>query len=272
VPRRPGALAWLIAATTLLMLLAGALTLALATAADHLRAATRHRLIVQVVQADRVLRASAVERILAQAAATPGVVAANRIADQDVMRLIDPYIGDMAPSDLPLPALIEVDLAPSADVAAIARVFARSADIRATPAAGEARPFLALLDALQGAALTVMLVTVAATGLIAILAARAALVADRSSLAILHQLGATDRQLSRLVLGRIGREAAVGAAAGLLFAAGAIAAIGLRLTPLGIDGLDPRGWALLAALALALVGLAIAAAWIALRLTLGRAR
>ncbi|WP_420140565.1 hypothetical protein, partial [Sphingomonas sp.] len=193
-----------------------------------------------------------------------------RVPDGEVARLIDPYIGGMASADIPLPALIEADVASNADVATVARAVARPPAILATPAAREAGAFTRLIGALRGTASLVMLVCVAATGLVAMLAARAALAADRASLAILHELGATDDQLAALVLRRIGRDAAIGAGAGLLLGGVALAMVASRLAPLGLGGLG-WGWLLLPLVPAGLVGLALLAGYATLLLSLGRA-
>jgi cell division transport system permease protein len=131
-----------------------------------------------------------------------------------------------------------------------------------------------LIDALRGVSLGIALVAAAATGLIAMLAARAALAREGATLNILHALGATDRQISYLVTGKIARDAAIGAAIGFGVALAVILTIASRIAAIGA-GLSPAlgagAWAILILLPLALVGLAVLAAQGALMLALRRA-
>jgi cell division transport system permease protein len=105
------------------------------------------------------------------------------------------------------------------------------------------------------------------------LTARAALAREAATLGILHALGATDGQISRLVTGKIARDAAIGAGVGLATALAIILMIASRLTAAGA-GVSPHltadAWLVLLLLPLLLVGLAAGAAQAALLLTLRR--
>lgn len=269
--QRPGTFALLMAATCLLMLLAAALALALRGAAHEMSGVTATRLLVQVVDANPTNRDATADEVMTRLDRIHGLGSAHRVPMEQAQALITPYMDGVPTSDLPLPALIELD---RGDRAQIARALRDLPTVQVTAAGAELGPLVRLIDALRSVSLGIALVAVAATGLIAMLAARAALAREGATLNILHALGATDRQISYLVTGKIARDAGVGAALGLVAAlfviltiASRIAAIGAGMSP----ALGPTAWGILLALPLGLVGLAALAAQAALMLALRRA-
>jgi len=270
-PRRPGTFALLIAATCLLMLLAAALTLALRGAAQKVAEATDGRMLVQVVDADPIRRDTIADEVMARLDRMPVLGPAHRVPPEEVQRLIAPYIGSVSAIDLPLPAMIELK---KGDRAVLVRRFRDLPAVQISDTGAELGPLVRLIEALRGVALGIAFVAAAATTLIAMLAARTALARQAGTLGILHALGATDQQLSRLVTGKIARDASAGAAAGLAIALLVILTIARRLSAVGA-GVEPYltvgAWITLLLLPLLLVGLAILAAQGALLLTLRRA-
>lgn len=258
--QRPGSFALLIAATCLLMLLAAALALALHAAADTVVDTAREHILVQVIEPAPARREALTDQILAKLDRAAGVISARRIPDEEADALVVPYIGGMKASELPVPAMIEVR---AESRATVARALGPLPGVQVTAAGAELGPLARLIDALRAVAFGVTLIAAGTTGLIAMLSARAALAREGATLDILHALGATDRQLSRLVTGKVARDAGIGAALGLVAAIALIALIGRRVAALGagIDlSLGISGWAILVGLALALVGLAVLAA------------
>lgn len=269
--QRPGTFALLMAATCLLMLLAAALALALRGAAHELSGVTASRLLVQVVDANPERRDATADEVMARLDRMRGLGSAHRVSVEQAQALIAPYMDGVPASDLPLPVLIELD---GGGRAQIARRFADLPSVQVTAAGAELGPLIRLIDALRGVSLGIALVAAAATGLIAMLAARAALAREGATLGILHALGATDRQISYLVTGKIARDAAIGTTLGfgtglivILGIASRIAAIGAGLSPT----LGPAAWSILILLPVAMVGLAGLAAQAALMLALRRA-
>jgi len=269
--RRPGTFALLMAATCLLMLLAAALTLALHNAARTLAGAAADRLLVQVVDADPIRRDATADEILARIDRLSGLGSAHRVPPEEVQKLIAPYIAGVSMDDLPLPALIELD---HGDRAALSRRFGDLPNVQVTAAGAELGPIVRLVSALRGVALGIALTAAAATALIAMLAARSALAREGATLDILHALGATDGQVSRLVTGKIARDAALGAGAGLGIGILIILAIASRLAALGA-GIEPHltagAWLILLLLPVALIALAVGVAQATLLLALRRA-
>ena len=268
--RRPGTFALLIAATCLLMLLAAALTLALQGAAHELAGSAADRVLVQVVDANPIRRDATTDEILARLDRLAGFGSAHRVPPEEVKALVAPYIAGVSMDDLPLPAMIELD---HGDSAALSRAFKDLPNVQVTAAGAELSPLVQLVGALRGVSLGIVLTAAAATALIAMLAARSALAREGPTLGILHALGATDGQVSRLVTGKIARDAALGAGGGLVAGAIIILAIASRLAALGA-GIDAHltlgAWSILTLLPMALVLLATGTAQATLLLTLRR--
>jgi cell division transport system permease protein len=86
------------------------------------------------------------------------------------------------------------------------------------------RPLLGSLRALRWLSVALVLLMAAATGAAVILAARGALDTHRSTIEIMHGIGATDEQVAKLFQRKIALDALAGALAG-----GAAAAIGLLI-------------------------------------------
>jgi cell division transport system permease protein len=272
--RRPGATAWLVAAACLIMLLAAAAVLMLGQAARGLEHAVASRLIVQVIEPDRARRDTLAAAAMAELGSRHDIVAARRLSESEIARLIGPYLGKTGLADLPVPALIDVDIAAGADMAAIASALKRLGPVTTEPARTGLGPLRGLMATLRGIALGFAGIAAAATGLIAILAARAAFAGEAPTIAILHGLGGTDAQIARAITGQIAHDAGIGAAIGILLTIGAMALLADRAAALGAGlgpiGLPWSGWLVLAILPLALVVLAAGAAHIALLFRLGR--
>jgi cell division transport system permease protein len=269
--RRPGTFALLIAATCLLMLLAAALTLALRGAAQDVTTAVSKRVLIQVVDADPVRRDRVADAVMARLDRTIGFGSAHRVPAEEAQALIAPYMDGVRVTDLPLPVLIELK---GGDPVPLARAFRDQPSVQVTAAGAELDPLVRLIDALRAVSLGIALTAAAATALVAMLAARAALAREGATLGILHALGATDRQVSRLVTGKIARDAAIGAAIGSGVALIVIIAIASRVAEVGAGvnpHLTPRSWLVLLLMPLALVGLAVLAAQMALVAALRRA-
>jgi cell division transport system permease protein len=269
--QRPGTFSLLMAATCLLMLLAAALTLALRGAARDIANAAAQRIIVQVIDADPIRRDRTADEVVTRLDRLVGFDSAQRIPPEEVQALIAPYIEGVSPTDLPLPALIELK---KGERSTLERTFRDLPTVRVTAAGAELSPLVRLIDALRAVSTGIALTAAAATALIATLAARAALAREAATLGILHALGATDRQILRLVTGKIARDAGLGAAGGLAIALMIILMIASRLADIGVGvnaHLSGTAWIVLLLLPLGLVGVAILAAQGALLASLRRA-
>lgn len=271
--RRPGATSGLIAAACLMMTLAAVAVLALGQAARGLEQAVASRVIVQVIEPDRPRREALAAEAMAALQARHDVVALRQLDPAEIARLIGPYLGTAGLDELPAPAMIDLTVAPGANVRAIATALAQIGPITAEPAGAGLAPLVGLIGTLRGIAFAFAGIAAAATALIAIVAARAAFAAEAPTVAILHGLGATDRQVANVITGQIARDAAGGAVIGGVLALAAMALLKHRVAALGIDVIAIGGarWIILPALLLGLILLAAGAAHASLLMRLGRA-
>jgi cell division transport system permease protein len=102
---------------------------------------------------------------------------ASPVPEAEMRRTLERWLGSAASSrDLPVPALVTLELAPSASPAAIeARVRQAVASARLIAQTGELQPLLNSVWALQWLALSLVILMAAATAAAVVLAARGAL-------------------------------------------------------------------------------------------------
>ncbi|SOB80234.1 cell division transport system permease protein [Sphingomonas guangdongensis] len=273
--RQTRAMRWVMAVMLFLTVLAGALGLGTWSAVAGLDSQLAGRMTVQLLGAtDPAVRAvvDAVQQV-------PGVRAVRAVPRAEMAALLQPWLGDAGlDADLPIPVVIDIDVAGdtgSVGDAVTARVGALAPDARIDRAArwlGPVRSFIVSLAWLAGA-LVVLMAT--ATASIALLTARSGLDTHRDTINVLHMLGSTDVQVSRLFQRRIALDTLVGGAVGTVAAAGAIALISARVQALDavlVSGvaLGPVDWLLLAALPLLFTGLAMLFARVAILAALRR--
>lgn len=239
VARRGGPLPWLVAVMVLLTMLATAAALALGSAAGRVRDGMAERITVQIVEADakaRERQAAAAEAALRKMA---GVKTVRRVPQAELNALLAPWLGsDFAANDIAVPAMIDADLDPfqhprAEAIGEAVRLVAPAARI------DDHGRWLAPLDRLLGTLriLSLALVILVAGAMVAvvILAARAAFDAQRETVALLHMLGATDRQVARLFERRIGGQALAGGLGGAALAALVLVGLAQRMSALGSD-------------------------------------
>jgi cell division transport system permease protein len=224
-----------LAIMTFAMIVVGAAGLALSNTAGSVARGVESRFVIQLPAAS----AAALDRAVAVVRSVNGVAEVKAIPQSEMRQTLEDWLGEAARSpNLPIPALATIKLSPGADPAAVARAL-RSAVPEASMTAEEAelRPLLRSLRLLQRLALALVLLMAAATAAAVVLAARGALDTHRPTVEIMHGIGATDRQVSRLFERKIAVDAIAGAAAGtfaamVLFAilGGGIAAAGGELT------------------------------------------
>ena len=273
------AMTWIMAIMLFLTVLAGALGLGTLGAAALLDRQLAGRLTVQIVEPVEAKRLDQTARALAALRATPEVKRAVEVDRAKLATLLRPWLGaDGADPDLPIPAMIDVDLGVASD-SALARVsdavrsVAPSARIdRHESWMSPVRDFMAMVTWL---ALALVLLMAAATAAVVILAARSGLETHRETIEVLHMLGSTDVQVARLFQRRIAIDTLLGGMIGTVVAIGVIVLLGMQLSALGSDllaglSLSLRDWIALAALPIAFAVLATLAARQAVLGTLGR--
>lgn len=270
--RAAGPMPWVIAIMVFLTVLAAAAGLALAGSARALGDQIAGRITIQVVEADRVARNAQAEAAAETARALPGIADVRRVSDDEIARLLEPWLGPGG-LELPAPALVDVDLKDPAVLPRLKAAIARAAPAARIDAHAQAlAPLRDLVGTLRWLAGLLVLLMAVATAACVVLAARAALNTHRETIDVLHLLGATDTQIARLFQRRIALDALFGGGLGfaagalvLILLAGRIGAVGSELV--GSARPEPASWLALIAVPMAGALLATAAA----RLTLERA-
>lgn len=267
--RLAGPMPWIVALMTFLTLLATAAGIGLGNAASGLAAQMAGRLTVQIVEPNPDRREALARTVMAELMRMPDVAQATRIDEGQIRRLLAPWLGaDGLDADLPVPVLIDVDLRDqstqtAAGIARTIRALAPSARVDAH--ADWLGPVGGLLSTLRWLAGVLVALMAAALAAAVVLAARAALVTHRPTIDVMHLMGATDAQISRLFERRAALDALFGSVIG--FACGALVVLGLSGQLRAIDaalldqgGLGMAGWTVLSLLPAASVLIAVAAA------------
>ncbi|AIT07422.1 permease [Sphingomonas taxi] len=261
------AMTWVMAIMLFLTLLAAAMGLGTRQSAQALERQLAGRLTVQVVEGSPATRDALARDTLAALRALPQVRRATLVDRAELTRTLAPWLGDVGDdADLPVPAMIDVDLAPAAApgpvIAAARRISAAS---RVDRHQRWMSPVGGFLDTLTWLAFALVLLMLGATGAVVVLAARAGLETHRATIEVMHMLGSTDVQVARLFQRRIALDAALGGVAGGAAALAVLLFLGTRLAALGSEllggiTLDAGDWALLVMLPLGFVVLATLAA------------
>jgi cell division transport system permease protein len=277
--RLTGPMPWVLAIMMFLTVLAAAAGLGLGNAARSLDADVGTRVTIQIVEANPDRREAQARAVMTALRGISGVIAAERIGDEEMSRLLEPWLGEGGlEAELPVPALIDADLTPEA-YRSLDRI--RAAVARVAPAARVddnaqwLAPLAKLITALRWLAAGLVLLMVGATAATVVLAARASLDTHRSTIEVLHFMGSTDVQVARLFQRRIALDALFGGAVGLIAAAAVLLLIGNRVGALGSELLGSAGlplttWLVLAALPVGGVFLAMLVARITILRALGR--
>ena len=277
--RLSGPMPWVIAIMMFLTVLAAAAGLGLGKAAASLARDTGNRATIQVVEPNPDRREAEAAAAVALLRDLPGISSVRRIGEEEMEDLLEPWLGQSGlEADLPIPAMIDIELSPEAYSrldrirAAVARV---APSARLDDNAQWLAPLSGLIGALRWLAGALVLLMIGATGATVVLAARAALDTHRSTIEVLHLMGATDVQVARLFQRRIALDALFGGIVGLAAAAAVLLVIGDRVGDLGSDLLGSAdlpllSWAILVALPVFGVLLAMAVARATILRALGR--
>lgn len=274
-----GTMTWVMAIMLFLTLLAGAAGLAAAGARALLARQLAGRMTVQVDGGDRTATTASAARIAAALRASPAVTRATPVAPAELARLLRPWLGsDAADPELPMPAMIDVDLTgDDAETAtrAAAAVHAVAPAARVDRHAAWMSPVVRVMTTMVWLAGVLVLLMAGATAAVVVLAARAGLETHRATIEVMHMLGSTDAQIARLFQRRIALDTAVGGVVGAMTAAAAVLLVGRQLAALGSDllagvALSTGDWIALALLPAAFVVLATLAARFAVTAALRR--
>ena len=259
--RLRGPTAWVIAIMSFSIVIIGAAGLALTNTAGALTHAIESRYAVEVPAGG-----ANIDAVLRSVRATPGVAAADAVPESDMRRTLERWLGPAAQSnELPVPALVNFDVRPGADIGAIRQRVANALPGAAIAAHREAvGPLLHSLRLLQWVAFGLVLLLSAAASAAVVLAARGALDTHRFTIEVMHGIGATDLQVTRLFQRKIAIDALAGSIAGAVAAGVVLLALATGASFAG----ELTGGATLSAvdllvLALLPLALTILATWVA---------
>jgi len=275
--RLAGPMPWVIAIMVALTVIAAGAGLAASNVARNAADTLAGGVTVQIVEADPTARLRQAEAAAQRLNAQPGIDSAVVVSQEEVERLIEPWLGGMAIDGqaIPVPAIVDVRLRDEVtgeklgalrrtvrEVAPTARVDAQSTWLR---------PVFGAIDSLRLLALALVGLLAGALAAVVLLAVRNALGTNRETIEIVHLLGGTDQQIARLFQRSVGFDAAGGGAIGLGLGLVAVLLLGRQFA--GLDaGLISGGalgwidWLLLALVPVAGVGLAmLTARWTVLR-------
>ena len=266
--RLSGPMPWVIAIMVALTVIAAAAGLAFSNTARNASDALSGGVTVQVVNANPAERDRQAQAVLRALRDTPGVIEATLVSQDEIDRLIEPWLGASASGDagIPVPALVDARLRDAVtgetlgalrqllrQVAPAARVDAQSSWLK---------PVFSAVDTLRWLSLALVGLLGVALGAAVLLAVRNALGSNRDTIEIVHLLGGTDGQIARIFQRAIGYDAAVGGAVGLALGLVVVLALGQQFAALGA-GLVNSGalgwsdWLLLALIPVAGVILAM---------------
>ena len=211
-----------IAIMTFAMLLVAAAGLALTNAAGVVAKGVESRFVVELPAGI----AGGLPKVLAAVRSAPGVQSATPVPETEMRSTLESWLGSAAAAgDLPIPALVTVELKPGFNPTQLqARIAQTVPGATTVTETAELGPLLRSLHTLQWLAFSLVTLVAVATSAAVVLAARGALDTHRFTIEIMHGIGATDRQVTRLFERKIATDALIGAVAG-----GLAAAIGLLL-------------------------------------------
>ncbi len=277
--RLAGPMPWVIAIMMFLTALALAGGLAMGGAAARLGQDLGRQVTIQIVVADPARREQEANAALHVLGRQEGVTAVHRLGEAEMQALLRPWLGNAGlDHDLPLPAMIDLDLAAGGRARfdtitkAVTSVAPHS---RLDDHASWLSPLVGLIRSLGVLAGGIVALMVGATAAAVVLAARSALNTHRQTIDVMHMMGATDVQVARLFQRRLALDALFGATLGLVSAVAVILLIGRRIAEIGSGlvgsiELPSTAWAALLTLPLVAGLLALAVARITVQRALGR--
>ena len=270
---------WIMAIMLFLTVLAAGFGLAVLAASSLLDRQLAGRLTLQLIEANETRRDQQVTALVAALSAMPNIAHASVVDRKELVNLLRPWLGaDGSDPDLPIPAMIDVDVR-MADDAAVRRV--ETAVKAIAPAARVDRherwmsPVSNFMRLIVGLAFGLVLLLATATATVVILVGRAGLETHRNTIDVLHILGSTDLQVARLFQRRIALDTLFGGVIGTGLAVLAIIFLGIQAQTLGSDllsgvALGPLDWIVLLALPVLFAMLATLAARFSVLRTLRR--
>ena len=186
---------WVIAIMSFSIMIIAATGLALANTAGSLSEAIATRYALEVPNGGQNLDA-----LVAALRSAPGVTAVEAVPESEMRGTLERWLGPAAKSaDLPVPALVNFDTRPGADLRAIEqRVHAIAPAAQIAAHRDKVSPLLRSMREIQWLAFGLVLLLSAAATAAVVLAARGALDTHRFTIEVMHGIGATDEQVTQL--------------------------------------------------------------------------
>lgn len=243
-----GPMPWVIAIMIGLTVVASACGLALRNTARVASADVAGGVTVQIVNGAPRERDRQAQAALAAVQAAPGIASARLVPQKELDALVEPWLGTSAGDDvnaLPVPALIDVRLAGSADKAAVdvlrQRIGSAAPDARIDAQASWLAPVFEAIGALQWLAGGLIALLAFATVATVLLASRNALSNHRGTIEIVHMLGGTDAQIAKIFQRSMAVDAAAGGIGGLLLGVMTTALLARQFAALGSGMMSAGG-------------------------------
>ena len=255
-----GATPWLIGIMSFTMLIVAAAGLALANTASLVAQGTASRYSVQVPDGNGIAG------VVAAVRATPGTSAVQTVPASEMRRTLERWLGPAgASADLPVPGLVTFDAPANLKASDLrARIASASAGAQLIAHRDSLGPVLRSLRLLQWLSLALVLLLGGAAGAAVVLATRGALDTHRFTIEVMHGVGATDVQVTRLFQRRIAVDALTGSIGGAILAGGVLLVIAAGASFAGeITGGATLTPVDLLVLALLPFGLTVLATWVA---------
>ena len=277
-PGMGGPIPWVIAILITLVVIAAAGGLALKNLANSARSDLSASVTVQIIEADPSARAARAQAAAAALTSQPLVTSVRVVPESELVALLEPWLGASAASeDVPIPALIDVELNAAASPEEIANL--QAALDRAVPdtkidaQSSWLGPVYRAIEALQWLAMALIALVAFATAGAVWLAARSAFANHRETVEIIHLLGGTDDQITRVFQRTEAVEASFGALLGVILGVIIVWLLGQRFAALdsgmiGGAGLVWSDWMVIAAIPLIGVVVAILTARVTISLAL----
>lgn len=235
--RFAGPIPWVIAILIALVVIAAAGGLSLRNMAENASADLSDAVTVQIIEANPLTRDRRAQAAADALQSQPIVTSVRLVPQEELADLLEPWLGASAGSeDIPIPALIDVELTKRAspdDVAALqAALDAVVPETKVDAQSSWLRPVYDALAALQWLAIALIVLIAFATAAAVWLAARSAFANHRETVEIIHLLGGTDNQITRVFQRTVMIEALLGAVLGLLMGLAAVWLIGQQFAAL----------------------------------------
>jgi cell division transport system permease protein len=258
-----------------LVYVAGLGSVALLVLDDTLRASEHALAATLTLEVPAETSSARIETVLALLRQTPGIVSAHLLEPAETARLLEPWFGPVHLDELPVPRLIDLRIDPNGktDLVELRQKLAsvvpdsRLDDHRRWPQGMDVA--VRRIEGILGAGIATALLLIGAS---AVIAAYAALMADRPVVELLHLLGAADADIADglatrwLRLGLIGGLiGAIAALLTILALSGAGSVVQLP-APIAVNAVaDLRVWGILSAVVPAAGLIAMAGAWVVVR-------